>query len=186
MSIHLNGTKIPGYAQKVSVDLKLASEDMSGNSSSTPQAETGDKPKSMKVQTTVRFIDADQLSLIINLAEAKTATGERMIYNVINATANAINMRQVVFNETLSAKENDTTEDWSISFSLVEYQSVPEKKEARQAEKKVKEQTATGAGVSAAATAATATTPAAIAEQAVELTQFEKIVKAFDNRIGGK
>lgn len=75
MSLYLNDTKIPGHDQKVSVDLKLASEDMSGNSSSTAKAQKGDKGKTIKVQTSIKFIDADQLSLLVNLAEAKDSSG---------------------------------------------------------------------------------------------------------------
>ncbi|UOA08621.1 hypothetical protein [Methylobacter sp. S3L5C] len=182
MSIHLNGTKIPGYGQKVSVDLSLASEDMSGNSSHTPKAEKGDKAKSLKVQLTIKFSDEADLKSIVTMAEAKNSSGEREIYNIINQTANAVGMRKVNFTETLSIKENDGTEDWSINFSLTEYESVPEKKEARQAEKKVQSQTAKGTSVNGQTTATT-TTP--ITDQAIELTPFEKIVKDFDTRLGG-
>lgn len=181
MSIHLNGTKVPGHAQKVSVDLKFPSEDTSGNGSATAKADKGDKGKTLKVQTSIKFIDADLLSQLVNLAEAKDSGGERVIYHILNHTANAMNMRQGFFDETLSVKENDSTEDWSISFSMSEHQSVPEKKEARKAEKKVTEQPAKGAPVNSAPAGAAA--PDAITGQAVELTPFEKNLKWFNDHL---
>lgn len=183
MSIHLNGTKIPGHNQKVSIDLKFASEDMSGNSSSTAKAQKGDKGKTLKVQTTIRFIDADDLSLLVNLAEAKNKAGEQAVYHIVNPTANAMNMRQGFFDETLSVKENESTEDWSISFTLSEHHSVPEKKESRKAEKKVAEQAPKGTPVNSQAAGAAA--PAAVTEQAVELTPFEQKLKGLDAFLGG-
>jgi hypothetical protein len=183
VSIHLNNTKIPGHSQKVSIDLKFASEDMSGNSSSTAKAHKGDKGKTIKVQTSIKFIDADDLSLLINLAEAKDASGEQVIYHIVNHTANAMNMRQGFFDETLSVKENDSTEGWSISFTLSEHHSVPEKKEARKAEKKVAEQVPKGTAVNGQAPGATA--PAAVTDQAVELTPFEQKLKGLDTLLGG-
>lgn len=185
MSLYLNDTKIPGHDQKVSVDLKLASEDMSGNSSSTAKAQKGDKGKTIKVQTSIKFIDADQLSLLVNLAEAKDSSGEQLIYNIINHTANAMNMRQGFFDETFSVKENDSTEDWNISFSMSEHHSVPEKKEARKGEKKVTEQAAKGTPVNGQAAGTAAASPAAVTEQAVELTPFEKKLKGLDTWLGG-
>jgi hypothetical protein len=106
MSITLNGTRIPGHNQKVSIDLKFASEDMSGNGNSTAKADKGDKGKTIKVKTSIKFIDADLLTLLVNLAEAKDSSGERVTYHIINATANAMNMRQGFFDETLSVQES--------------------------------------------------------------------------------
>jgi hypothetical protein len=183
MSLFLNDTKIPGHNQKISIDLKFASEDMSGNSSSTAKAQKGDKGKTIKVQTSIKFVDADDLSLLVNLAEAKDASGEQVIYHIVNHTANAMNMRQGFFDETLSVKENDSTEDWSISFTLSEHHSVPEKKEARKAEKKVTEQAPKGTAVNGQTPGAAA--PAAVTDQAVELTPFEQKLKGLDTFLGG-
>jgi hypothetical protein len=183
MSLFLNDTKIPGHNQKVSIDLKFASEDMSGNSSSTAKAQKGDKGKTIKVQTSIKFIDADDLSLLVNLAEAKDASGERVTYHIVNHTANAMNMRQGFFDETLSVKENDSTEDWSISFTLSEHHSVPEKKESRKAEKKVTEQAPKGTAVNGAAAGAAASVT--VTNQEVELTPFEQKLKGLDSFLGG-
>lgn len=176
--IHLNNIKIPGYQQKISADLELASEDMSGNSSYTPQAETGDKPKKIKVRTTIKFIDQDDLRKIITLAEAKNNAGERTVYSIVNTTSNAMNIRQVRFQDSVSVKENEDTEDWSINFSLVEYLSIPEKKEARLPAQKVTEQAAAGTAITDNAVTASET------EQAVNLTVFEKALENVDSWLG--
>lgn len=148
MSIHLNGTKIPGHNQKVSVQLNLAGEDMSGQGSYTPQAETGDKPKEISVSTSIRFVDEADLTRLITLAEAKNASDERMIYNVINTTANAMSIRQVRFQGSVQVREDESLKLWLISFNLIEYRSVSEKKQARAAGKTVGTQTPTGTPIS--------------------------------------
>ncbi|MFZ2405546.1 MAG: hypothetical protein WAW41_10445, partial [Methylobacter sp.] len=140
MSLYLNGEKVPGHAQKFSLDLKFPSEDTSGNGSSTAKADKGDKGKTFKVKLSIKYVDDGDLSLLVNMAEAKDGNGERVIYNIVNKTANAANMRQGFFDESFSIAEDDATERWNVSFSMSEHQSVPEKKEARKAEKKVTEQ----------------------------------------------
>ncbi|MGZ5053572.1 MAG: baseplate complex protein [Methylobacter sp.] len=176
MSLHLNGTKVPGYNQKISIDLKFPSEDMSGNGSATTKAEKGDKGKTLKMTTLIRYVDADQLSLLTNLAEAKDSNGERVRYQIVNDMANAMNMRQGFFDESCSVKENDSTQDWTVNFTLSEHQSVPEQKEARKTEKKVTEQPAKGTQSGGNTSA-----PAAVTDQAVELTPAEKSLKVLDD-----
>lgn len=182
MSIHLSGVKIPGFQQKLSVNLKLKSVDTSGESSYTPRAEAGDKPKTISVSTQIRYIDDDQLSLIIRLAEAKNGNDERSIYNIINNTANAMGIRQVKFDGDVQVREDGSLNLWTVTFELTEYNSVPEKKAQRKAEKKVQEQAPAGSAAAAAANSTAAS--AQPVAQAVELTNFEKALKHADNWIG--
>lgn len=169
MSLYLNQIKIPGYEQKIALTLTLAGEDMSGNSSSTQQAEKGDKPKQITVQTLIRFKDEKDLTQLINLAEAKNQADERTIYNVLNNTARAANIRQVRFQGDVQIREEDTIEAWTVNFRLVEYRSIPEKKESRITPAAVVNQQATGEPVipdSAQTTAA----------GVVDLTSVEKVL----------
>jgi hypothetical protein len=162
MSIRLNGIKIPGYNQKVSANLRLESVDISGKTSYTPRAETGDKPKSVSVALQIRFIDEAQLKLIVQLAEAKNDKDERVIYNILNRTANTFGMRQIRFDGDVQAREDQSLELWNVTFELIEYNSTAEKKEQRSTSKKVNEQSAgSAAGQSA--------------DQTVDLTRFEKL-----------
>jgi hypothetical protein len=162
MSIYLNGIKIPGYNQKVSANLRLESVDLSGKTSYTPRAETGDKPKSVSVALQIKFVDDAQLKLIVQLAEAKNDQNERVIYNILNRTANTFGMRQIRFDGDVQAREDQSLELWNVTFELIEYHSTAEKKEQRSAAKKVNEQSA---GSAAGQTA----------EQTVDLTRFEKL-----------
>ena len=149
MILLLGQNPIPGYNKKISATLAIAGEDMSGNSSFTPQAETGDKPKLITVSTNIKFENQSDLRLIVNLAEAKNDVDERKIYDIVNDTAKAMNIRQVRFQGDLSVREIDGHQAWSVSFKLIEYLSASEKKEARRAAKAVTEQIAFGDVVAA-------------------------------------
>lgn len=184
MSLHLNGTKVPGYGLKVSAALKLAGEDISGNSSSTTQAEKGDKSKSLTVNTTIRFIDIADLQMLTALAEGKNGDDERHVYNILNFTAKALNIRQVQFQDSFQVTENSSLRQWDISFTLVEKRSVAEKKQAqakaKNKAKAVAQQTAAGQPVVAATAAATSTPQDQTPSQ---LTEFEKVLKVANDAL---
>ncbi len=144
MSLILDNTLIPGFDIKVSATLTLAGEDLSGQSSYTPQAETGDKPKAMSVTTNIKFDNPADLTRLVNMAEAKNDNDSRQVYNIINTTAKAMNIRQVTFQGDLQVKEQDSLRAWSVSFKLIEFDSIPEKKEQRATTAAVKEQAAAG------------------------------------------
>lgn len=148
MSIFLNQVRVPGFNEKVSVQLNLAGEDMSGQGSYTPQAETGDKAKEMSVSCQIRMADAGDLKRLMGLAESQNVSGERTIYNVLNKTANAMGMRQVRFQGSVQVREDESLKLWLISFSLIEYKSSAEKKESRAAGFGVGIQAPTGTPVS--------------------------------------
>jgi hypothetical protein len=165
MSIYLNGSKVPGFNQKIAVHLNLAGEDMSGQGSHTPQAETGDKPKEIGVSLEIRFIDAVDLNRLLTMAEAKNGSDERMIYHIINQTTQTMNIRQVRFQGSLQVRENEDLALWMVSFNLIEYSSVAEKKQAR------------AKGMTVGTQAPTGTPIAATAEPVFGLSAFEQVVK---------
>lgn len=171
MSIYLNGTAIKGHDLTVNATLTLSGEDLSGNSSSTAQADKGDKPKTLSVRVSIRFKDSGYLSSIMTLAQARDGAGNRIKYNVINDLAKAMSIRQVQFQGTVSCYENHTQRQWDVSFELVEFRSVPEKKMQRQAKAKpVRNQVSSAQPVSGA-TSQTVTTSSETPEQ---LTSFER------------
>ena len=144
MSLLLGDVKIPGYDQKISATLSIAGEDMSGNSSFTPQAETGYKPKQIAVGTHIKFENQADLRLIVDLAEAKNNVDEKEIYRIVNDTAKGMNIRQVCFQGDLTVRELDGKQAWSVSFKLIEYLSTAEKKERRIKPRAVTEQIPSG------------------------------------------
>ncbi|SMF94442.1 hypothetical protein SAMN02949497_1757 [Methylomagnum ishizawai] len=182
----LDGKKIQGHGLRVSAALPLASEDMSGNSSATPKAETGDKGKSLSVSLQIRYQDATWLSDLIALAEGKDGNQERRMFAVQNRTAQAMGIKQVKFDGNLDVKEADRLRAWEVSFTLAEYRSTPEKVEERNpkaAARKVSSQTATGtvAGGTSGGTGAAAS--GATANSAEPLSGVEKVLKWLDDRV---
>jgi len=131
ITLVLNDTKITGYGQKVTCELALPDEDLSGQSSSSAVAEKGFKPKRLRVSLNIKYENVSELSEIVLLSTATDETkGTRKVYNIENQTAKAFSVRQVRFTERVSAQELDDTQAWSVSFVLVEHLSIPEKVEA--------------------------------------------------------
>ncbi len=131
ITLVLNDTKITGYGQKVTCELALPDEDLSGQSSSSAVAEKGFKPKRLRVSLNIKYENVSELSEIVLLSTATDeAKGTRKVYNIENQTAKAFSVRQVRFTERVSAQELDDTQAWSVSFVLVEHLSIPEKVEA--------------------------------------------------------
>ncbi len=115
---------------RITAGVELASQDASGQTSSTNTAETGIKPKTLNVSAMLPFTDENILSQLFSMAESLT-DGARTVYRITNATASAIGVKQVRFNGRLEATEQESTRQWAISFQLQEYRSVPQKTEER-------------------------------------------------------
>lgn len=128
--LSLSATTIRLKALRITASQELASEDASGQSSSTDSAETGAKAKMLTVTGYILFTDAGHLSDLFNMAEV-TEAGARMIYRISNRTANTLGIKQVRFASKIDAVEQDSTRQWRVNFTLSEYRSVPEKKEQR-------------------------------------------------------
>ncbi len=142
--LSLNGTKISGSAMKISASLPLSGQDLSGNSSFTTQAETGDKPQVLSVRLDITFDKASDLTNLTTLAKAKNDTGERQAYTVVNNTAEAMSIRQVKFQGDLTASEDESLQLWHVAFKLIEFKSVAELVESRQQAQAVTDQTPAG------------------------------------------
>jgi hypothetical protein len=131
--LNLNTKQINLKSLRITVNQALASEDASGQSSSTDVAETGTKAKVLSVSGLISFDNNEYLSQLFALAEA-TEGGARTIYRINNHTASALGLKQVRFSSKIEAAEQETTRQWRVSFLLTEYRSVPQKVEERQPE----------------------------------------------------
>jgi hypothetical protein len=171
----LNATTIALKALRVTASQELATEDASGQSSSTDTAETGIKAKMLSVSGLLPFANAQQLTDLFKLAEA-TEGGARTIYRISNRTAEALGVKQVKFSSKIEAVEQDTTRQWNISFTLAEVRSVPQKKEEREPQTAAAQQGSVGEGT---VLAANDTPPAT----EVELTGFTSFLKSIDNKL---
>ncbi|WP_342653510.1 DNA-binding protein [Pseudomonas sp. F3-2] len=175
MTMLLDGQLVTGFRMKVTANLKIDSDDMSGQTSSTDTSHKGFKPKTLTVSLMIRYKDSDQLRALMRLAEGTAGGGQPHTYRIVNDTAEAFGIRQVQFSEGVSAREDDTLSQWIIQFTLTEKLSNPEKVENRRAASAVNAQSAPGEGVGGSA-----------ASGAQELTGFEAVLKNVDDYLGGK
>ena len=179
MTLLLDGQQIIGHRMKVTANLKIESDDMSGQTSSTDKSHKGFKPKTLTVAMMIRYKDSAQLRTLMRLAEGTAGGGQLRTYRIVNDTAEAFGIRQVQFSDGVSAREDDTLSQWIIQFTLSEKLSNPEKVESRRASSGVKAQSAPGDGVAGAGAGAGG------AGNGPELSGFEAVLKKVDNYLGG-
>lgn len=182
----LNTFQIPGYGLKVTANLQIATEDMSGTSSSTTVAENGFKPKTFNVVTTIRFRDQDDLTELTRQAESVDGNGQRTIFTVSHPTTRAMNVRQVRFSDNFSVTPAEGLKAWQIAFTIKEYDSASERMEARTRQPAAFSQGGTGsgipaavlqAGVSAAVSGSNTGKPELVP---VQMTDIEKVLQSID------
>ncbi|AZC59961.1 DNA-binding protein [Pseudomonas chlororaphis] len=178
MTLLLDGEQVQGKFLKITANLRIESDDMSGQTSNTEKAHKGFKPKTMTVSLMIPFADRSQLSDLMRLAEATAGGGQLKTYRVVNDTAAAFGIRQVQFAEGVSAREDDTLSAWRIQFTLTEKVSNPEKVEGRRPGNKVTAQSGPGAAVGSGGGADGS-------GGSQELSGFEKTLKKLDDYIGG-
>lgn len=140
VQLALNGTPIYMHNLMMSVSVKREQKDMSGSKSSTKKSEKGVKAKELQVSGIIPYERKEWLTTLFNLAEAETGKGEQAKYRVSSVTAEAVNMREVQFADTVNAQEMENRLAWQVSFTLREVNSIAEKKEARKAKPQVKTQ----------------------------------------------
>ncbi|UIP32586.1 DNA-binding protein [Stutzerimonas kunmingensis] len=181
MTLLLDGEKVQGKGLKITANLCIESDDMSGQTSNSASAHKGFKPKTLTVSLLIRFADREQLRDLMRLAEATEGGGQLKTYRIVNDTATAFGVRQVQFSDGVSAREDDTLAAWRVQFTLAEKLSNPERVEKRRQPSTVTSQSAPGQAVSSTATAA----GDGAAAPGQELTGFEATLKKLDNYLGG-
>lgn len=141
---------VPGKNLKVSVSLQLVRKDLSGMTSGTATVTGGNKPQVVSVSTTIPTSGKTDLYNLKTAAEALDKAGDPVTYTIVDATSEAMGIRQVKFCDTMSVKENDGLRAWDVSFTLQEVRSAAEKKEERSKDKEVKATKASGEEVAPA------------------------------------
>ncbi len=174
----LNGTQLPLKNLRISVRQQLAGQDMSGQTSATDQAETGSKGKILTVKGVIPFNNKQLLTNLFRMAEALEG-GARQIYRISNQTAEALKIRQVKFQGAIRADEQDSHRQWSVSFELIEYLSVPERVEQRQPDKLAAQQKVQGVSTPVTSGQSENVPPGTD----VELTGVLKVLKTIDNAL---
>lgn len=180
MTLLLDGQRVRGKGLKVTANLRIESEDMSGQTSNTDAAHKGFKPKALTVSLLIPYRDRANLSQLMGWAQATAAGGQRQTYRIVNDTAEAFGVRQVEFSDNLSAREDDSLAAWRVQFSLTEKLSTAERVETRRPGNPVKQQSAPGQAV---ATATSSANGSEAAPAPAELTGFEAVLKRLDDSL---
>ena len=139
--LSLRGEMLRFDSMTVSMSMELKDQDMSGQSSSTENAEQGDKGKTLSFGGTIAFKNIDVLTKLYELASAKDEAGNRQSYRIGNDTARSLKIREGKFTGTVTANEHNSLLAWDVSFQLREYNGVAEQKENRKNQQTKAEQT---------------------------------------------
>ncbi|MBI6955481.1 baseplate complex protein [Pseudomonas sp. CCOS 191] len=173
----LDGQPVEGKTLKVTGNLRIEAEDLSGQTSNTDTAHKGFKPKTLTVTLTIPYVNSVWLRNLMRLAEATQSGGQLKTYRIVNDTAEAFGIRQVCFADNVNVREDDALACWRVQFGLAEKTSNPEKVEKRRAKKRVKAQAAPGAAAGAEDDED---------DKDPKLTSFEKLLKKVDDWLGEK
>ncbi|MGP3790303.1 baseplate complex protein [Pseudomonas sp. B392_1p] len=167
MTLLLDGEHVRGKNLKVTANLRIEADDLSGQSSNSASAHKGFKPKTLTCSMMVPYTASTHLRSLLRLAEATTQGGELKQYRIVNDTAEAFGVRQVKFSDGVSAREDDSLRAWMVQFTLTEHLSVAERVESRRPD-----------GDATASTGGASET-----EPGRELTAFERILKRVDETL---
>jgi len=119
----------------VSFKLPIKNKKVGSNTSSSETINQGTKPKEISVSGIVKYEDEENLKELIKKAEAVNDDETRTVYTVTDKTANVGDVREVIFNNDFNVKKMAKFEAWNVDFTLLQYNSVAEKKEIRAAPK---------------------------------------------------
>lgn len=127
----LDGEPIVMKSMRITASMQFQDKDQSGQTSSTSSAEQGAKAKELDVSGLIPFKDERMLSRLFELADAKGDGGKRHVYRVGSLLAKSVKVRQAKFAGRITASEQEGLLAWQVQFTLKEFNSVPEKREAR-------------------------------------------------------
>ncbi|WP_444901685.1 hypothetical protein ACJJIG_21140 [Microbulbifer sp. SSSA007] len=173
--MRLNDFTVRGTELAVNGVLRIETESLGGNTSSSDRAKNGIKPKTLTVSLVINMDNPDDLSELIQQAESVDENGKLTVFDIVDETARAMNIRQVQFNESVNARKIPEKTAWRVNFTLSEYLSIPEKVEQRQKTETAQQQSANGEQVAA--------TGVEDQEEAESLTSFERVLKFADDAL---
>lgn len=174
MTLLLDGQQVLGKRLKITANLRIESDDLSGQTSNSETAHKGFKPKTLAVSLQIPFVDHSQLRSLMRLAEATGSGGQLKMYRIVNDTAAAFGIREVQFSDGVSAREDDSLNLWLVQFTLSEKLSNPERVESRRAANGVTSQSGPGSAVGGASGDDGKDKPQ-------ELSGFERTLKRVDD-----
>ena len=137
---------IRGKNLKTSIELEIERKDLSGDSSSGAFAPAGAKTQKITISLQIEKKNPQHLLGLIQKSQENNDDGSPVIFNISNDHCAARGIRQAYFEGTVSSADADGVQAWNVSFTMREYNSVPEKLEGREEQKEAE---ATGDGVTA-------------------------------------
>ncbi|NIB44764.1 DNA-binding protein [Pseudomaricurvus alkylphenolicus] len=183
--MRLDDYTVPETELKVRASMRIETKSLGGTTSASDRTNNGIKPKEFTVSLLIPFENERDLTALIKTAETVDSAGRLKVYTINERTANAMNVRQVQFTDNVSVREMEQNEAWRVSFMLVEYFSVAEKKEQRQILDAVKEQLVEGVNVATltdtAASALKDKATGSILDQTPQLTGAESALQFFED-----
>lgn len=132
IKLTLDGQRLLGSEIKVQITYTIETDDLSGQGSSTADADTGHKAQIIRLRMLISQSEPERLSTIRQLAGKLDDDGSRHIYTIVNDTAEAMDIRQVAFFGEMAVREDNTLKAWRLTFQLKEHRSVAEKKQEKQ------------------------------------------------------
>ncbi len=190
--MQLNNYTVPGHNVKTRGTMMIDTQSVAGNSAATERTNNGIKAKKFTISVNIKFDNARDLKGLVAIAEATNDNGELALYDVVDDTINAGNVRQVQFTDKFTWKDDELLQQWLVSFTLVEYKSVAERTEQRTEVAQAQPQASEGQAVAASndgsdSNAAEADTEQPAQPQAgqpqAELTGFEAFLSHVDNAL---
>ena len=128
----LDDYSVPERELSITCQMPIASHDLSGENSTTDNSFQGIKAKILQVKFIIPFEKTDELSALMQIAEA-TEKGDLKKYAIVDPTADAMNINQVQFYENVKVRQLDDINAWRIVFKLKEHISTAEKAAEREA-----------------------------------------------------
>lgn len=178
-TLALNGETVRLKNLRITLSQQFPDKDQSGGTSSTAKSEEGAKGKELRVAGEISFRDEKIVKRILEMANATETNGERKRYRVAHTLARAVNFREGTFSGQVDISQQDGRMSYGITFTIAEYLSVAEKKEARAVSKATaKKQVANASGGAGSSDTVTAT------EDERMMTWFEsKVLKPLNDRL---
>ncbi len=141
MILSANGseTKIESLGKNVNISAsaEFDRKDLSGQTSSSAVSSAGNKPKKVSVSLQIDINKDNNLTKLMDMAEALDEKSNPIVYTVVDRQCQAMRMRQVIFAGSIQSKKDDTLQVYNVNFSLQESNTVAEKREEREKAKAV-------------------------------------------------
>lgn len=175
MILSANGRdfEIPGKNLTVSLAQNFERKDLSGDTSGTDMVPGGNKAKEISVALILPKSNKNDLRKLLQVAEAVKTTGDFEVYIVSDELCIASNIREVFFSGQLTVRQSSNLRAWDVSFSLQEYRSPAEKREARAQSSEILGKTSDGKVISAKASDSMLTNAHNVAKQTINPDETE-------------